>query len=242
MNVRYKEACRYADKLAVRDYIAKTIGNEYLIPLLGSWSLAQEIPYDSLPNRFVLKTNHASGTNVIVNDKKGLDVDAVSQKLDGWLALNYFDVGREYQYKDIVPRILAEEMLVTEDGTELKDYKIFCFHGEPKFIQVDIDRHTNHTRNFYDLDWNQLPFTILYPGYDGVVSKPHSLDEMIGIARKLSSDFVFSRIDLYNTDKKIYFGEITFHHEGGFGPILPKDYAYILGDYIDLGKINDRRN
>lgn len=234
MNIRYKDAYRYADKILVRDYIAKKIGKEHLIPLLGKWSSSQEIPYDTLPNQFVLKTNHASGTNIIVKDKNCLDIDVTNKTLNDWLSINYFDRGREYQYRDIEPRILAEEMLIPEDGKDLKDFKIFCFSGVPRIIQVDVNRHTNHTRNFYDIEWNRLKFTILYPEYHGTVEKPEKLNEMLFIAKTLSHKFIFSRIDLYVVQQKIYFGEITFHHEGGFGPILPKEFAYTLGRYINV--------
>lgn len=234
MHMRYPDAYRYADKLLVRDYVASTCGPRYLVPLVGTWKSSSEIDYEALPDQFVLKTNHGSTMNVLCHDKRTLNIGEVNRTLDRWLRTNYFDIGREYQYKDIEPRILAEQMLTPEDGGELKDYKVFCFHGEPRFVQVDIDRHTDHKRNFYDLDWKRLPFTILYPGHEDDVPRPGPLQEMLHVARVLSQPFVFARIDLYVVAERIYFGEITLHHGGGFEPILPRRYARILGNYIDL--------
>jgi hypothetical protein len=232
--VKYPEAHKFADKILVRSYVENTVGKEYLIPLIGTYNSAGEIDYTSLPDRFVLKANHGSGMNILCNDKARLNIKKANEALEAWLQVNYFDVGREYQYQGIMPRLLCEELLLDENDKELKDYKLFCFRGEPKFIQVDIDRHSNHTRNFYDLEWNRLPFSILYPQFAGPVTKPDKLDEMVGVARALSQLFIFSRIDLYYVKNRIYFGEITLHHGGGFEPITPKLYDRILGGYIDL--------
>jgi len=180
-------------------------------------------------------------TVIVCHAKNRLDIHETNRRLDRWLSVDYYTIGREYQYRDIERRIFAEQMLVPPEGGELKDYKIFCFNGEPRFVQADIDRNTNHTRNFYDLDWRRLPFTILYPGYDGNVDRPACLEEMLEVARKLSRPFEFVRIDLYAQGREVFFGEITFHHEGGFGPILPRSYARILGDYITLSSAAEDR-
>ena len=232
--VRYEDASQYVDKIRARDYVANVCGSKYLVPLLGVWKSAEEIDYNALPRQFVLKTNHGSGMNILCHDKKKLDIQYANHELNRWLATDYSNFGHEYQYKGIKPRVLAEEMLVPADGGELKDFKVFCFRGEPRFIQVDIDRHTNHTRNFYDLQWGRLPFSILYPAYHGEVRRPKGLEEMLDVARKLSHRFVFARIDLYEGCDAVYFSEITLHHGGGFEPVLPRKYAEILGEYIDL--------
>lgn len=232
--VKYPNAYIYVDKLLVRDYVADVVGSQYLVPLFGVYKSSKEINYNLLPNEFVIKTNHGSAMNIIVHDKRRLNIKNTNSMLDNWLKINYFNLGRDYCYKDINPCILAEEMLRSEDGGELKDYKIFCFSGKPKIIQVDIDRHIDHTRNFYDLEWNRLPFTILYPTYKGHIQKPDVLEEMLWVATRLSKKFIFARIDLYVEKSKIYFGEITLHHGGGFEPILPKKYGKIIGDLINL--------
>jgi hypothetical protein len=233
-NVKYSNSHVYADKLKVRNFVKQVSAGKYLVPLLGVWESSKDINYKELPNKFVLKTNHGSGMNIVCMDKKLLNIKRINQKLEKWIKTNYFDIGREYQYKDIKPRILAEKMLVTKGGKEPNDYKFFCFNGTPKFIQVDIDRHTNHTRSFYDINWNHLPFTILYPPYTGELVKPEMLSEMLDLAEKLSQRFIFARIDLYSIERNIYFGEITFHPEGGFGPILPREFDLLLGGYLKL--------
>jgi hypothetical protein len=232
--IKYPCAYKFTDKILVREYVERIIGPSYLIALLGCYNSPNMIDYTSLPKKFVLKTNHGSGMNILCYDKSRLNIEKTNRTLKTWLKINYFDIGREYQYRNIRPRILCEEMLLDENGKDLKDYKLFCFNGEPKFIQVDIDRHTNHTRNFYDLEWGRMPFTILYPQFSGYISKPPNLGEMIRVARDLSQPFVFARIDLYSVANKVYFGEITLHHGGGFEPIMPRVYDKILGDYIKL--------
>lgn len=235
---RYPQAHTYADKLLVRDYVASVAGDKYLVPLLGVYGSSAEINYDTLPDKFVLKANHGSAMNIICHDKQTLPFGEVGQVLDGWLKINYYEIGREYQYKDIAPKLFAEQMIIAEDGGEVKDYKVFCVHGRPKFVQVDVDRHTNHTRSYYDIDWNRLPFTILYPAYGGEVEKPRKLSEMLWLADRLANPFVFARVDLYAEGDRIYFGEITLHHGGGFEPILPREYARSLGNLIDLGALS----
>lgn len=235
--VKYPNAEQYADKLAVREYVRRVGGDQYLIPLLGEWTSADEIDFTVLPDQFVLKTNHGSAMNIVCHDKGVLDILEARRQLNDWLKINYFDLGREYQYRNISPKILAEELIVPEDGGELRDYKIFCFNGEPKFVQVDVNRHTNHTRNFFDCDWNKLPFTILYPAYVGAIEKPSQLEVMLALARKLAQPFIFARIDLYTEREKVYFGEITFHHGGGFEPVMPPHYADVLGDLIEIGAV-----
>jgi len=234
---RYNNSHIYADKILVRDYVANKIGESYLIPLLGIYDSPEDIDFTNLPEQFVIKTNHASGQVIICHSKRTLDIHKTIRMLRYWLSINYYEIGREYQYKNIKPRILIEKYLDPDNDGELKDYKIFCFDGKPKFIQVDVDRHTNHKRNFYDLEWNKLPFQILYPPYEEDIQPPASLKEMIRCASKLAEGFILVRIDFYCVRKKVYFGEITLHPEGGFGPIVPHKYDRILGDLINLDKL-----
>lgn len=234
INQRYVNAHIIADKVLVKDFVKQKIGEKYLIPNITVFDNASQIEIDKLPSSFVLKANHGSGWNVICAEKKKCDHIDIISKLNKWLNTNYYDISKEYQYRDIVPKIICETYLENSKENPLVDYKIFCFSGKPMFIQVDHDRFTNHTRNFYDVKWNLMPFTNLYPLGKKQLSRPKGLDEALFIAEKLSSDFKFVRIDLYFHKKMVYFGEITFHHEGGFGPFMPPEYDKILGEYIIL--------
>lgn len=229
-----------ADKYSVRDFIEKKNGAHYLIPLLGVFDSPLDIDFNKLPDSFVLKANHGSGFNIIVREKNKLNKERTIKQLDKWLKTDYYQVGKEYQYKEIRPRIICETYLENSSENPLIDYKFFCFSGEPSFIQVDLDRFTNHTRNFYDLNWQLLPFTTLYPLGKKVLPKPEKLSEMIQIAKSLSEDLIFSRIDLYYYNGKIYFGEITLHHGGGFEPVMPRIYNSILGQHIVLPQNLDK--
>lgn len=236
---RRPEYTMMVDKYKVRDYIADQLGEEYLIPLLGVWDDPDDIDFDALPNQFVLKCNHNSGTGMcICKDKSKLDIEKVKKELRKGLAQDYYLTGREWPYKDVPRKIICEKYMVDESGYELKDYKLFIFNGEPYFIQVDYDRFTDHHRNFYNLDWEYQPFTTLYPtNPDRKIDKPSNLDEMINIARKIASkikDTPFVRIDLYNANGRIYFGEITFFHGSGYERFYPNEYDRKLGEMIKI--------
>ena len=220
-----------ADKILIREHIANIIGQEYLVPLLGVFNNTNEINFDSLPKKFVIKTNHGSGWNIVCQNKSHLDVEMTKETIEYWLKLNYYNVGREWQYKDIKPKIMVEEFLNDVDGTPIKDFKLFCFNGLPQFIQVDLDRFTNHKRQFYDINWQLQEFTTMYERDPKPIKKPTNLNEMIAIATKLSRGFKFVRVDLYNSGNKIYFGELTLHHGGGCEPFIPHKFD------IELGKL-----
>lgn len=230
----FEDASLLADKVRVKDHVKNLIGSDYLIPTLGVYDRAGDIEYDALPDAFVMKLNHGSGWNIICRDRDRLDTEATNRKLTDWQRLNYYDVGKEYQYRDIPPRILCESYLENTSERPLLDYKFFCFSGNPVIIQVDLDRFGGHRRKYYDPDWNELPFTILYPMSDRAVARPEKLDEMLKIAAKLCDDYVFVRVDLYYHEGRIYFGELTFHHDGGFGPFTPSKYDRVLGEMITL--------
>lgn len=234
MYYRYPGANKLADKFLVREYIKRTIGEKYLIPLFGVYDTADKIDFSKLPDSFVLKPNHASGLILFVKDKRKLDELKCKKMLNKWLKLDYYKLSKSYEYKDIKPRILCEEYLEGSREFGLLDYKFFCFNGEPLYIQVDFDRFANHTRAFYDINWNKQPFTTLYPLSIKELPRPKNFDEMIYVARTLSKDMIFVRIDLYNIEGRIYFGEITFHHGGGFEPVYPKEYDVYLGQLIKL--------
>jgi hypothetical protein len=224
---------KYVDKYAVRAFVKDTAGEELLIPLIGVYKKTKEIDYNSLPNSFVMKATHASGWNVIVKDKAEVDWNLAREKMDGWLKLNYYKKSGEPNYKPLKGGIIIEKYI--EDSTgDLKDYKFFCFHGEPKFVQVDGDRFVGHKRDIYDLKWNKLPVKFFYENLTQPVAKPEKLSDMTEICRKLSRGFSFVRVDLYFADGRIYFGELTFTPENGFYPFSPVQYDAIFGKFLDL--------
>lgn len=232
---RRNEYTQMADKYEVRQYIADKIGEEYLIPLLGVWNSVDEIDPASLPDQFVLKCTHDSASVVICKDKATFDWNAAKEKLSASLAINYFYPSREWPYKNIVPRIIAEQYMVDESGTELKDYKIYNFGGEPHLIQVDFGRFVHHERNLYDLDWNYIDETIEYPRNPNVqIPRPEHLEQMLELARKLSARMPSIRTDFYSINGRIYFGEITFYQEAGFAHFSSSEYERYLGSLITL--------
>jgi hypothetical protein len=233
MHHRAKDATRLVDKVAVKEYVRAKIGSDYIVPTLAVYDFADQIDPDSLPKAFVMKTNHGSGWNVICRDKNTLDWEKAKKQLDLWMASDYSRIGKEYQYAAIPRKILCEPMLGASDQ-QLNDYKVFCFSGQPTFIQVDVDRFTNHQRCYYDVAWNRVPFTTLYPLADRVIPRPPPLREMLEVAAVLSSDLVFARIDFYVVENRLYFGEVTLHHGGGFEPFFPRIYDARLGAYIQL--------
>ncbi len=224
------------DKYKVREWIAQKIGPEYLIGLLGVWNSFDEIDFSQLPDKFVLKTNHGSGTNVIVKDKSSLNLKVTKQKFKDWLDTDFGYKSLELHYSDISPKIIAEEYIETEFG-ELQDYKFLCFDGQPYFCWVDMGRYSNHTRNVYNLDWELQPWNQEeYAHYEKPIDKPENFEKMVEIVKILAEDFAHVRVDLYNVNGKIYFGEMTFTNGGGFDRILPVEYDKKLGDMWTLPK------
>lgn len=232
-----REYTMMVDKYAVRQYIAELIGEKYLIPLLGAWDDPNDINFDALPERFVLKCTHNSGLGMyICRDRSSLDVSKVRRTLRQGLHQNYYLTGREWPYKDVPRKIIAEKYMVDESGTELKDYKINCFNGVPKYIQVMSGRSTgNYYLNHFDLNWKPLRI----PRKDHVestqnIERPKHLDEMIEVAKKLSQGTQFVRIDLYHTPGQVYFGEITFFPLSGFLDYTDKTTDLEFGKLISL--------
>lgn len=231
---RNPEYTKMVDKYAVREYIAEKIGEEYLIPLLGVWDSFDEIDFDKLPNQFVLKCTHDSGGLVICKDKSQLDIAAAKKKINKCLKRNFYYLSREWPYKNVKPRIIAEKFMVDESGTELKDYKLFCFNGEPKALFVATDRPHDTKFDFFDMEFNHLPFTNGHPNAVKEIKKPEGLSEMAELAKKLSKGMKQVRIDFYDINGKVYFGEITFFHWSGMVPFEPEEWDYKLGDMIKL--------
>jgi hypothetical protein len=233
---RKPEHTQMVDKYEVRKYIEGKIGKEYLIPLFGVWDNFDDIDFDSLPNKFVLKANHFSGGVFICKDKQNFNIKKVRQEMNKILKRNYYFYGREWPYKNVRPRIIAEEYMIDESGIELKDYKIHCYNGEPKIIQVDFNRFFGqHKRNFYSIDWVYQPFSLLYPTCpEKTITRPQSLGLMLVLAKKLSQGIPYVRVDLYSIIEKIYFGELTFYHGGGYDKSDPPEWNNILGSWLNI--------
>jgi len=228
-------AARCADKYEVREIIKEKIGESYLNELIAVYESVEDIDLDKLPSQFVLKATHGSGYNIICKDKYTMRWDEEFKKMRRWLRTNYYLSKREWVYKDIKPRIICEKYLLDENGEPPKDYKIFCFNGEPKLVQVDIDRFNNHRRNFYTLDWRFVELEIKYPSDKSIeIPKPEALDEMIELSRLLSSDFPHVRVDFYYIKNKIIFGELTFFHGSGFEHFRPEEFEIEMGSWLQL--------
>lgn len=230
------EKTELADKYLVRDYVGDKLGEKYLIPIYGVWSEFNQIDFSNLPEKFVLKCTHASGTNEIVTSKSSLDFGNMQKVFDGWLSQNYAYVsGFEMHYKGIQPRIIAEKYLETDDGVELRDYKVHVFNGHAKLIQVDIDRSKVHRRNLYTTRWEYIPYSILYPTAPDVkIECPECLNELIDLAEKLAEGFIYVRCDFYILGNRIYFGEMTFTHGSGVEPFDPEEFNLEMGKWIHL--------
>ena len=237
LNNQKPEYTTMVDKHLVKAYVADMVGQEYIIPTLGVWETADQIDFDALPNQFVLKWNHDSGSVIICKDKSTFDRQAAVEKLSGWQDHNGFWYGREWPYKNVQPRIIAEQFL--EDMDELVEYKLFCFHGEVKMVLVCKGRaHSGErTNDFCDRELNRLPFTSLNPNSKGDLKVPKELPDLIAFAEKLSAGIPHVRVDTYLADGKIYFGELTFFHNSGFCPFDPPHWDRMVGDWIDISKV-----
>lgn len=200
-----------ADKVKVRDYVANKIGRDYLIKAIGVYKNAHSIDLSQLPNEFIVKANHGSGWNLRCLDKTNLNWAKAAKTLQRWLNMNAYYLSRESHYRSIQPKLIIEEVIAQNP----KDYKIYCANGTPRIIQVDSNRFSNHTRDFFSVDWDPLDFQLIYPSSKNEIKVPTNLNLMLQLATELSSDFEFVRVDLYNVEGKIYFGELTFFPEGG---------------------------
>ena len=239
VNDRRPEYTELVDKLAVRDCIADILGEEHLFPLLGKWQSFDQIDFDSLPEQFVLKCNHDSGSTKVIKEKSALtkaDFDEMREFYTKRLKRDFYFAGREYPYKGIEPYIIAEQLMIDETAPEksIEDYKFFCFNGEAKMMFVATDRATDCKFDFYDMEFNHLDVYNIHPNTDKVISKPEKFEEMKEIAAKLSKGMRQVRIDLYELNGKIYFGEYTFFHGGGFQLFHPAEWERKLGDWIDI--------
>lgn len=247
---RKPEYTQMVDKYAVKEYVAKIIGDEYVIPTLGVWDKIEDIEWEKLPEKFVLKTTQGGGSTgvVICKDKLTFDCHRAVTKLKESLKQDIYRSLKEWPYKNVHRRIIAEQYIEPAINLgDLSDYKWYCFGGEPKFCQVIQDRSSKETIDFFDVNWNHQEFVGLNPVYgtrfnyaEQTPAKPDQLGTQIEIARKLSQGIPFSRIDLYETNGKVYFGEITFFPMSGMGVFYPIKWNNVLGDLIQLPEKSKR--
>ena len=225
------------DKVEVKEHVARIIGNEYIIPTLGVWNNVDEIDFGALPDQFVLKCTHDSASVFICRDKKAFDVDGVRKKLEKAMRKNFFWGGREWPYKDVKPRILAEQYMEDSTTNELRDYKFFAFDGTVRalFIASDRQKPDEETKfDFFDMDFHHLPFTNGHPNATHPIEPPQSFELMKELSAKLSKGIPHVRVDFYEVDGKVYFGELTFSHWSGFIPFDPEEWDYTFGSWLTL--------
>lgn len=223
------------DKYEAKKYVSHVIGEKYVIPTLGVWDHFDDIDFSKLPTSFVLKCTHDSGSVVLVRDKNHWDKEAAKKLLERGLSRNYYWSGREWPYKNVKPRILAEEMV----DMNPVDYKWICLKGEPEVLCMCMDRQKGDlTFNYYDMNFNLLPFEWVHPNIKtGGVKRPENFDEMKKLAQKLSKGIPEVRVDFYDINGQVYFGELTFYHQSGFAPFSPEGWDLKLGQLLDLTDI-----
>lgn len=234
---RRPEYTTMVDKYAVKDFVAHIIGNQYIIPTLGVWDKVEDIDFSKLPNQFVLKCTHDSHGLIICKDKSKLNTSAAKKTLKKALHRNYYSAYREWPYKEVPPRIIAEKYMEDTETSELRDYKFFCFNGEVKALFIASERYSGTTEtkfDFFDEDFNHLPFTNGHPNSEQAIKKPTQFELMKEIASKLSRGIPHVRVDLYEVNGKVYFGELTFYHWSGLMPFSPEEWDYTFGSWLQL--------
>jgi len=228
---------RLVDKYKVKEYVAEKIGEQYVIPLLGVWDRFDDIDFSKLPEQFVLKCNHDSGNVFVCRDKSCFNYADCRKGLERSLKRNYYYFGREWAYKGVPRKIIAETYMEDEETKELRDYKFFCFDGKVKAMFVASDRLVPNEEvkfDFFDPQFNRLNFRQGHPNSKILPAKPKNLELMIELAEKLSSSIPQVRVDLYEINSKVYFGEMTFYHFGGLTPFVPEEWDYTFGKWITL--------
>lgn len=243
LNDRRSLHTQCADKYEVRSYVKEKIGEDYLVPLYFQTKNPEDLKPENLPDiPCIVKANHDSSGGVFVHNKNKLNYTELQENLKIRLEKNYYSSSREWQYKNITPRIIVEKLLITKDGNIPLDFKVHCFNGKAHMIQVDIGRGTNkHFRNWYYTDWFRCPFK--WTSVSGSketnpaefdVPPPKELEKMCMLSNQLAEPFDYVRVDWYDVDDKLYFGEITFHHDSGNRPIEPEEWDYKLGEMVKL--------
>lgn len=228
---------KLVDKYEVKAFVASVIGDNYIIPTIGVWNKFGDIDFSKLPNQFVLKSTHDSGGVVICKDKKLFNFEAAKEKLEKSLKNNFYYMGREWPYKNVAPRIICEQYMEDNSDQELRDYKIFCFNGKAKALFVATERENKAVDtkfDFFDMEYNHLNIINGHPNAEKLPHKPEHLLLMKQLAEKLTRDFPHVRVDFYEANGKIYFGELTFFHFSGFTPFEPQEWDYRFGDWLEL--------
>lgn len=224
------------DKYEVKNYVSNLIGEEFIIPTLGVWDRFEDIDFEKLPEQFVLKCTHDSGGLVICRDKSQLDLKKAKKKINNCLKKNYYKQGREWPYKNVKPRIIAEQYMEDKRTGDLPDYKFFCFNGAVKAMFIATERFGKEETkfDFFDENFNHLPFTNGHPNADIPPEKPNNFEKMKELAAVLSKSIPQVRVDFYEINDKLYFGELTFSHWGGMVPFNPEEWDEKMGDFIEL--------
>ncbi|GMA45856.1 ATP-grasp fold amidoligase family protein [Tetragenococcus muriaticus] len=233
---------KMSDKFEAKYYVSRLIGDQYIIPTLGIWESFDDIDFTSLPNKFVLKCTHDSGGVVICRDKNSFDKQKAKVKITKSLKKNYFWRGREWPYKNIKPRVIAEKYMEDYNNNELTDYKFYCFNGEPRFLYVSqgLENHKTARIDFVSLNWNKAPFWRFdYQRFAHLPEKPMNFNEMYNISLKLSQNVPFVRVDLYEIQGQTFFSELTFFPAGGLAPVEPEEWEEKLGKWLDITNIKD---
>ena len=235
---RRPEYTAMVDKYEVKKYVAEKVGKQYIVPLLGVYNSFNEIDFDSLPEQFILKCTHNSGSFVVCKDKRTFDKENARKILSNGLNQNYFNAGREWVYKDVKPRIIAEEFIPALGARDSLEYKLTVCNGIVKMITICTgiahSSFENRNNDNYDRDWNFLPFYVNYKNTGKVIDKPAFMDEMIDVAEKLGAGIPYVRVDFYYVDGKVLFGEMTFYTWSGFMHFTPPEYDQIMGEWIQL--------
>lgn len=225
------------DKYAAKDYVAGMIGREHIIPTIGVWNHFNEIDFTMLPQRFVLKTTHNSGGVIVCRDKKVFNISAAKKRIDKNLSFNYYKIGREWPYKNVPPRVIAEEYMEDTNSPELIDYKFFCFDGEPLFLYVSqgMSNHITARMSFVTFDWELAPYERKdYRPFEILPPKPTKFNEMVELSKILSKGHAFLRVDLYEINETVYFSELTLTPCGGFIPFKSLDQDRAMGKLLKV--------
>lgn len=234
---RKVEYTKMVDKYEAKKFIESKIGKKYIVPTIGCWKSFDDIDFEKLPNEFVLKCTHDSGSVIFCDNKQSFDYNAAKKIMEFHLKNDEYILGREWPYKNVDRRIIAEPRLsekTTNTEIGLKDYKFFCFNGEPKIMYISNDKGKDPRTDFFDMDFNHLPIKMKDPNADVCPSKPKMFEEMKNISRILSNGIPHLRVDFYVINEKIYVGELTFFHNSGYTPVLPIEWDLKMGEWITL--------
>ena len=232
------------DKYEAKEYVKNIIGEEYIITTIGIYDKFENIDFEKLPQQFVMKCTHDSGGLVICKDKSKLNLKEAKRKINQCLKVNYFNCWKEWPYKNVKPRIIIEKYMTNDDSDGINDYKFFCFNGKVKLLFIATDRVNENEEtkfDFYDENFNHLPIKNGHPNALVPPSKPLNFEKMKELAEILSKDIPHLRVDFYEINGKIYFGELTFSHWAGMVPFEPEEYDLILGNWIDISNIKPER-